>query len=70
MNLATAPTMRNEKPQPAPNSDERLALVVARIGSGVGMSRAELERASQRLDDVQRTLDQLHGIIADKTSNP
>lgn len=55
---------------PTPNNAERLALVVARIGSGVGMSRAELERASQRLDEVQRTLDQLHGIIANKPANP
>lgn len=62
--------MKNKKPQPAPNSAERLALVVARIGSGVGMTRAELERASQRLDDVQRTLDQLHAILANKPANP
>ena len=55
---------------PTPNNAERLALVVARIGSGVGMTRAELERASQRLDDVQRTLDQLHGILANKPANP
>jgi|LakMenEpi03Aug12_release.lakeMendotaPanAssembly.Ray.scaffolds.fasta_scaffold2854511_1 hypothetical protein len=46
------------------NAAERLALVVARLGSGVGMARAELGRAAQRLDDVQQTLDQLHGIIA------